>query len=602
MKRLLFFMIMLFSAVSLMADDGHTINVENWSYGNIYSKESDDMIALEKELMICSMDSITAIFVFKNTTDDTVTVDCAFPIDLEVPYKNGSVNWSDDSFEYAKSSCYSYRALKILLGTKDSIDTKEVIDNEGYISLNDRVMTLVQTHDKELRVMSRDQYFRYLDSLNLKDAMSSTYFFDLYTPNCDIQQDGKSVKIENVGIESTVSSDLIKMQLHFHHQLTFLPNSYSKVVIKNAIDRFADHYTYDISTGGTWKGNIHSFMVFAQRCHLTQDKSTLKTLCLNELNEYGIYYKKEYKPKKGEIFRFSNDFEAHEHDVYSHPKYEDLKSVPLKELKTSSSWNNPKAMMDKDRFTACAITDWQNASLEFTIPQDAYGPFMYNGSVGNIVTKEIFNEFRDSMKQQYSQAWDSEYNISDFFPDDSTVKAYNRVSKISVELLDEPYDTLLFDVSFSDPRKFPFAFDWDRFNDVKNMRYFSAGRYRLTIKDIVKGWQCQDTTLITEFCFLKVPKDISDMLADDAISDMTIFDDFVTMLDPSLMPVQTESTKSQADSVEVAQADTIPSEVITATPKIVIMNQEIPLYVLLGAVAFVLLIIGGCAYYQKRNG
>ena len=121
MKRILFFLFIQLSAIfSLMADDGGVTNVEDWTYGNIYVKEPNDKIALEKELMVCSMDSITAIFVFKNTTDDTVTVDCAFPIDVVLPYTIENVKEN----EYELWRCYSFRVLRMLLGTKDTIDPK----------------------------------------------------------------------------------------------------------------------------------------------------------------------------------------------------------------------------------------------------------------------------------------------------------------------------------------------------------------------------------------------------------------------------------------------------------------------------------------------
>ncbi len=592
MKRILFFIIMLFSAVSLMADDGVCNDVESWSYGHIYTNESNDKIALEKELMLCDQDSITAIFVFKNTTDDTVTVDCAFPINVNFIY---TVNKEINKENYLWTS-RSESTLRLLLGPKDTFDCDEIKSDDGYINFNDRVYQLALKHDKELRVMSGERYSKYIDSLNLR--------LDDYVPNCNIVQDGKPVDILNVGIESSVGRS-VEMNFHFHHNLTFLPNSYSKVVAKYRIESFGCNQfgcSYDISTGGTWKGNIKSFMAFvfdgkmdSKLGYLNLDKWNVES----DLHRYGVGYKKDYKPHKGEAFSF--DFgisEGEAHGYYDEPEYKELQSVKLKDIKASASWNNLKAMMDKDRFTSCAITDWQNATLEFTLPQDAYGPYMYNGTIGKLTTKEKFDEFRDSLNAGF---WSEDINISKFFPKDSTIDAYNNVKTISIEQLDDPNDTLSFDVSFFDPRDYPYVFDWERFNDIKHMRYFPAGRYRMSIKDIFKGGQCQDTTRITEFCFLKIPKDIADMLADDAISEMPIFDGFPMMLDPSLIPVPVESSASKIDTVAVVQSDTVPSKAITATSKIVIMNKEIPLSVLLGALIFTVLIVLGCVYWQKKN-
>ena len=53
MKRILFYLFIQISVIfSLMADDGGATNFEDWTYGNIYVKEPNDKIALEKELMV----------------------------------------------------------------------------------------------------------------------------------------------------------------------------------------------------------------------------------------------------------------------------------------------------------------------------------------------------------------------------------------------------------------------------------------------------------------------------------------------------------------------------------------------------------------------
>jgi len=448
--------------------------------------------------------------------------------------------------------------------------------------------------------MSGEKYSKYIDSLNFRS--------DEYVPNCNIVQDGKPVDILNVGIESSVDRS-VEMNFHFHHNLTFLPNSYSKVVVKYRIESFGCNQfgcSYDISTGGTWKGNIKSFMAFVFDGSLSSELNYFSLENWDNwgtgVKRYGVGYKKDYKPHKKECFEFHfGDDQGESYGYYAPPEYKELQFVKLKDIKASASWNNLKTMMDKDRFTSCAITDWQNATLEFTLPQDAYGPYMYNGTIGKLITKKIFDEFRDSLKNENIRFWGDDINISRFFPKDPTIYAYNNVKTISIEQLDEPNDTLLFDVSISDPRDYPYVFDWERFNDIKHMRYFPAGRYRMSIKDIVKGWQCQDTTLITEFCFLKIPKDIADMLADDAISEIPIFDGFPMVLDPSLIPVPVDSSAFKVDTIAVAQSDTVPSDAITATPKIVIMNREIPLSVLIGALIFTVLIILGCVYWQKKH-
>lgn len=601
MKRILFILFIQLSAIfSLMADDGGTTNVEDWTYGNIYVKEPNDKIALEKELMVCSMDSITAIFVFKNTTDDTVAVDCAFPIDVVLPYTIENVKEN----EYELWRCYSFRVLRMLLGTKDTIDPKEVVGLGGSIAINDRIKELVQQHDKELRVMSWKNYVGYIDSLELENTMSTSFSKNSYIPECEIEQNGQFVDIQNVGIESSVSSKEIKMQFHFHHQLKFLPNAYSKVVVKYGVESMKQNYngeygyTYDISTGGTWKnGIINSFMLITQNCDLydRHSKQKFEYICLDELEHCGIHSIMNFKPSKNEYFKFvQNYIVGYEHDAYPYPEYKDLKYITLKDLNASPSWKNIEAMMDKDRFTSCAITDWKNATLEFTLPKDAYGPYMYNGTIGTIINKENFDSYIESLKIDTISPWE-------IMPDDPSVYDYNRVNEILIERLDgDMSDSISLNVEYTDPRKFPCLFDWYRFNHIETLHFFPAGKYRLSIKGINPGVVTQDTTCITEFCFLPIGACMAEILKNDYYSEIPIFQKIFDMSKCTTDNSSVEK-KDTVSVVEPMTMDTVPSTVISATPKVVILNREIPLSVLIGALIFTVLIILGCVYWQKKH-
>lgn len=604
MKRILFFLFIQISVIfSLMADDGGTTNVENWTYGNIYVKEPNDKIALEKELMICSMDSVTAIFVFKNTTDDTVTVDCAFPIDVVLPYSLGNTGEEIEYLEDAINRCYSYRVLKLLLGTKESFEPREVLREGGVICLTDRIEKLVRQHDKELRLMSIDQFNSYVDTLLKKDEHG-------LKPNCVIEQDGKTIDLLNVGIESSVYTDRvklkneIKMQFHFHHKLKFLPNAYSKVVVKYEVESVKQTYDgfysyfYDISTGGTWKnGIINSFMLITQNCDFNDrhSKQKFEYICLDELEHCGIYSKINFKPSKNEYFEFEQNYiVGYEHDAYPYPEYKDLKSINLKDLNASQSWNNIEAMMDKDRFTSCAVTDWKNATLEFTLPKDAYGPYMYNGTIGTIINKENFDSYIESLKIDTISPWE-------IMPDDPSVYDYNRVNEILIERLDgDMSDSISLNVEYTDPRKFPCLFDWYRFNHIETLHFFPAGRYRLSIKGINPGVVTQDTTCITEFCFLPIGACMAEIFKNDYYSEIPIFQKIFDMSKCTTDNSSVEK-KDTVSVVEPMTMDTVPSTVISATPKVVILNREIPLSVLIGALIFTVFIILGCVYWQKKH-
>ena len=51
MKKILAVIFTVFSLYSVFADDGGSYYPEEWTYGNIYVKEPNDKIALERELL-----------------------------------------------------------------------------------------------------------------------------------------------------------------------------------------------------------------------------------------------------------------------------------------------------------------------------------------------------------------------------------------------------------------------------------------------------------------------------------------------------------------------------------------------------------------------
>ena len=52
MKKLLAIILIVLSLYSVFADDGGSYYPEEWTYGNIYVKEPNDKIALERELLL----------------------------------------------------------------------------------------------------------------------------------------------------------------------------------------------------------------------------------------------------------------------------------------------------------------------------------------------------------------------------------------------------------------------------------------------------------------------------------------------------------------------------------------------------------------------
>ena len=79
---ILFFILLGAFPIQVKADDASAVAYEHWSYGHIKADTPNKQIALEKELMIVTENSIQATFVFRNTTNQHVETPCVFPINV----------------------------------------------------------------------------------------------------------------------------------------------------------------------------------------------------------------------------------------------------------------------------------------------------------------------------------------------------------------------------------------------------------------------------------------------------------------------------------------------------------------------------------------
>lgn len=339
MKKLILIFTLIFAlGVSLaFADDGGSYKPEDWSYGNIYVKEPNDKIALEQELLVVEQTGIfdyredvypypkirgkeiNALFNFKNTTKETVTVPCAFPVVLTTQFavkNDGSVS----NYVYFGNGFTSDESvLSIALQKKvKKLDYEKLnVTKEEFFALN-----------KKLATVSASDYVWNLSQFGIENTV--------YKP-IEITQDEKKVPILTVGIETTVEKDeemngkvyrnekfykddeiyTLKLVLHFYHELQFSPSARSYVRTKYSIEteKRSRHTTtrkvfYDISTGGTWKGSIGDFLL------LTDSEMTSKnSICNFDITNLGVlssgcdspfylHSAKNYNPKSDEYFEF----------------------------------------------------------------------------------------------------------------------------------------------------------------------------------------------------------------------------------------------------------------------------------------------------------
>lgn len=86
----------------------------------------------------------------------------------------------------------------MLLGDKDTFDLREVV-GDYQVDLNERMEKLVLQHDKELRVMSWEDYSQNFPSLDWNGGCRSENGKQRNVIKCHIVQDGQSVEIFNGG-------------------------------------------------------------------------------------------------------------------------------------------------------------------------------------------------------------------------------------------------------------------------------------------------------------------------------------------------------------------------------------------------------------------
>lgn len=530
------------------ADDGGSYRPEDWTYGNIYVKEPNEKIALEKELMIVEQTAsyrwdektekstflhgseVEAVFGFRNTAAERVVVPCAFPVVVKMPFtvrKDGSVtahiNYSAKPLIGLWEFVLNKRGVK-----KDERDGKEFLydfiryDRSLYAQ-KEEIFSL----DKKLQTLPADEYL----------ARVKTYG-DLKTLQpCEIVQDGKKVSVQTVGVETSIEKDEeasknyadsddrgaevynLNLTLHFYHELTFAPSAASVLSVKYAIDSKSRSYHgtsyelfYDISTGGTWKGDIKSFLVLtdsdmqAKNSKTGFEKTNLGEMC-SSYRTY-LYAAENYKPEKDEYFVFSTeyrDYEAGEMPLEERDAQDFVSGIRASSAlsgsyKMAGKGNNDSALASstyeaKTSFDGNILNGWVEGGagdgigewIEFTLSKPALGPFATNG------LRRFYGEERDD-KDGW---WYDEDEFSVFERAGGvrgTWEANNRVKSMT---LTDGEGRKITALEFSD--KFPhlsaIPADWIGQNAVKKTVFLPRGTYRMTIESVYKGKKWDDTVL-----------------------------------------------------------------------------------------------------------
>ena len=546
MRRIVPVILAALSLCGVFADDGGSYYPEDWTYGNIYVEEPNDKIALEKELLIVEQKGankgITALFDFKNTTAQNVTVPCAFPVivtTLVAVNKNGSIS----------------NTIPVENGMKSKLDLLDLATGKRNATKEDFFAI-----DKKLRTLSIHEY---LSEMKKNEITSSTL------QPCLIQQDGKKVPILTVGIETSIEKDVetsarakenswsqaeeiytLKLVLHFYHELVFKPSVSSKLTVKYDVDSQTRsykgtkyHLIYDISTGGTWKGAIKEFIVLTDS-GMTPHNSNAHFEVSECFEPLVFYTAQNYKPQKKEFLEFDAALWPSEGPLSIFQLQSVLDEEPqafVTNVRASSELSGTFKMaiaiaapdylsLDANQdenlrnstykantsFDGILFNGWVEGVkgdgigewIEFTLTSSVLGPFATNGLrrfhgeyYYNLDKQRFYDEDRFSVfsKSGYvGETWVSNNRIKTMTLSDSSGK-----TSLKLDFAD------LFPLFKAELEP-----DLININAVRNPVFLEKGTYRMTIDSVYKGERWDDTVL-GEVWFIPLSAPLSKMLGND---------------------------------------------------------------------------------------
>lgn len=502
MKKVLPILFVFLSLTYLYADDGGVRHPSEWTYGNIYVKDSNPAVSLENEFLYVNQYSkeVRAVFDFTNLTKSTVTVPCAFPAVIKIPYEyDGKKIFSNDFRVH-----YDPIALTLAFNkTENQLNTNPA------------------EYDRTLRIFTIEDYEKIISNINTSDEYE--VFKQVYTP-VKLILNGKKIPVTHVAIETGVIQNdkpeepeyggtpsykgEITLKLHFYHELEFVPGS-SILEAEYFIDtrkgrKHGEYFNgfYDINTGGTWNGSIKNFVMICNGdVKIHNSKTTFDSKKLFNFNYYSynsgtIVSAKNYKPAENEYFEFSSsiyDDEMSETYLESREPQSFVKDIKASSYLsgTFTSYDEQYDYTPESSFDGKVLNGWVEGIrgdglgewIQFTLTKTAFGPFMTNG-----LTRDYFNKNDDNKPNSFEEEteekhfyWEKNNRIKKM-----TLENLNTKEKIFLELK----DIYAGNSTYGEAEK-----TWIDVNANKNLSILFPGTYRLYIEDVYPGTNWDDTVL-----------------------------------------------------------------------------------------------------------
>jgi hypothetical protein len=486
-------------SLSLFGDDGSWNESFHINGGSIYTEEENNAVALEEEILVFDGRATTAIFLFRNTTDEDLKVTCGFPVKITLDtYVEGG---------YLIIPVGKYGGPRSIAGLKyfETADLESSRDDGEYEFYHPKKIILNEANNR-----------REFLGPGVRPAGISF----------SIRQDGAPVTVDNVLLERRADERKAWVAFHYKHDLHFPAGSTTTVKVHYSYDLLHGDYgagigpeyawNYIIETGNTWKGPIKKFY-FLKPADWRGFTDGIPSVYRGKSME--LHYKENYEPGRGSSFELTNTptrmFEYYQifdtlkqnclEDPMEIPKPESPAQAFVSDLGSTGSINQRLSIYTEmglipgvgftadSAFDGAAETAWcENASgagkgeyLSFRLTKSVWGLSIYNGFTRFHFPDEFFEAAYFEHKLE-----DPSRGIRDYFGLNNRVKELEITSETG---------ELLYTLSLGDTRAaqdFPGVF-------------LSPGRYRAVIRDVYSGSTWDDTCL-GEIIFLDDPLFIQD--------------------------------------------------------------------------------------------